>query len=246
MSADTTTGITSQIGPWGMVPAWVLLAKDAHGKGMSGADLRVYVALRTFADREGKAFPHVQTIAERADVSQRAAERSIAHLRDMELLSTRRRYRADGSISRCDYVLTDIKPVSAGEGVPTGLSVPPGEIGGTSRRSGRSNNTPLDHPTKTHHKTQWSTSSKRTRFVREYDDDWRQQDLDLFAELIEAEKFESDGSVYAEGVVSVEDFYHDLHTGKVKQVDWPGRYVQKISANGTDGWLNEYGLDRPW
>lgn len=106
---DVATPV-GEVGPWGLVPAWVLQAKDPRGRGLSGADLRVYVALRTYADRDGKAFPQVQTISHRADVSQRAAERAVGRLRDLGLLTSTRRYRGDGSISGCDYTLVDVQP----------------------------------------------------------------------------------------------------------------------------------------
>lgn len=102
--------VTSEIGPWAMVPAWVLSV------GLKGAELAVYVSLRSFANMQGAAHPHVKTIARRAGVSERTAERAIARLRDLGLLSTTRRYRDDGSIAGCDYTLRDMPLESASWG----------------------------------------------------------------------------------------------------------------------------------
>jgi len=44
-------GVTTESGPWGMVPVWVL------GLGLSGSELAVYVALRSYADRSRACFP---------------------------------------------------------------------------------------------------------------------------------------------------------------------------------------------
>lgn len=228
--------ISSQVGPWGMVPAWVLLVKDKDGKGLSGSDLRVYIALRTFADRWGAAFPHVPTIAARADVTPRTAEKSITRLRDLGLLTSKRRYRADGSISGCDYVLRDIPPSpdegdNAG-GVPSISTVPPGEADGTPRPDGRSSNTPPEHTRETPQRSDQSSPTS-SRFAPssgdvndedDFDDPWnvpaprqpstgekltrkRADDRALFMSLIDAERLRSDGSTFREGVFDTHLFY---------------------------------------
>lgn len=102
--------VNSEIGPWGLVPVWVL------SYGLSGAELSVYVALRSFAgarlgggDPE-KVFPRVSRIAERAHVTQRTAEKAIAKLRSLGLIVSERRHDAHGHVKGCDYYLVDLDP----------------------------------------------------------------------------------------------------------------------------------------
>jgi hypothetical protein len=91
--------------PWAKVPVWVLTL------GLSGADLAVYVAIRSYTDAEtGRAFPHVKTIADRACVSERTAARAVAHLRDLKIVTVQRWYKPDGSIGGCDYYTSDEPP----------------------------------------------------------------------------------------------------------------------------------------
>jgi hypothetical protein len=264
-SEDAEFGVTSQVGPWGMVPAWVLLAKDSDGKGLSGADLRVYIALRTFADRERKAFPHVPTIAARAGVNARTAEKCLSRLKEMGLVVSKRRYRADGSIARCDYEMVDIRPVRAirGAGVPAIWPVPPGEADGTPRRNDRSNNRPLEHPTGTH---QGSEQSSPT-FVRCAPEaggatepepgsdeeavtaaditDWRTLDRKLFTDHL-GSVVESDGTEYRRGRFYADAFYNEFR--RRQGIKWPGRYLDSLNdANdrtGVEDWLLNLGLTR--
>ncbi|GGM27495.1 hypothetical protein GCM10011608_10330 [Micromonospora sonchi] len=286
MSRHTATAkqaqdtISSQVGPWGMVPAWVLLVKDSKGKGLSGADLRVYVALRTFADRWGAAFPHVPTIAARADVTARTAEKSITRLRDLGLLTSKRRYRADGSISGCDYVLRDIPPspdeVENAEGVPSISTVPPGEADGTPRPDGRSNNTPPEHTRETPQRSDQSSptssrsapSSGGVNDEDDFEDPWatpapppqrqastaekltrkRADDRELFLSLVNAEGLRSDGSLFGEGVWTVDAFYDAFRRMKRKKpIGFPGAYVEPMYAanedQGVRDWLLTLGLE---
>lgn len=91
--------------PWAKVPVWVLTL------GLSGADLAVYVAIRSYTDSvTGRAFPHVRTVADRACVSERTAARAIAHLRDLKVVTVQRWYKPDGSIGGCDYYTSDDPP----------------------------------------------------------------------------------------------------------------------------------------
>jgi len=98
--------VTSEYGPFAMVPIWVL------NVGLKGAELAVYVALRSFADRGRRAHPRVRTIAQRAGVNQRTAERAIDRMRDLGLITTERIYREDGGVAGCNYSLRDA-PITA-------------------------------------------------------------------------------------------------------------------------------------
>lgn len=129
---DLALEVVSQVGPWAMVPVWVLAV------GLTGAELAVYVALRSYADRQGDARPYVRTLALRAGVSPRTAERALARFRELNLVRTTQRRRPDGSTAGLAYRLRDVAPrpaVSGGPderdggppderdgGVPTGLS----------------------------------------------------------------------------------------------------------------------------
>ena len=106
--------VTTQTGPYAIVPIWVLTA------GLTGSELATYVSLRSFADRAGEAHPRVRTVASRAGVSERTAERAIARMRELDLVQSTRIYRPDGTIAGCSYVLRDMPP-----GVT--VTPPPGE-----------------------------------------------------------------------------------------------------------------------
>lgn len=102
--------VTSEVGPWGVVPVWVLRY------GLSGAELSVYVALRSFSgarlgtDDPQSVYPRVAKIAERAHVTTRTAERAIAKLRSLGLIVSKRRHDAHGHVKGCDYYLADLDP----------------------------------------------------------------------------------------------------------------------------------------
>jgi len=122
--SDQPVQITSEIGPWAMVPIWVL------DKKLSGGELATYVALRSFADRTNNARPYTRTIALRANVSQRTAERAIDRLRELGMIITQRKHRPDGSIAGLSFHLVDRDPGSYGAravSVPpvTGVGTPP-------------------------------------------------------------------------------------------------------------------------
>ncbi|MEC3974751.1 helix-turn-helix domain-containing protein [Amycolatopsis sp. H20-H5] len=103
-----TPSVGSEIGPKAWVPLWVL----AHG--LSGGELATYLALRSFSDASlgsGKSqgiYPHVETLAERAYVTVRTAERAISKLRDLGLLTSVRRHNERGWVRGCDYRLADL------------------------------------------------------------------------------------------------------------------------------------------
>lgn len=133
--------VTTDVGPWAMVPVWVLRA------GLTGAEIAVYVSLRSYADREGSAWPSVQSIADRAGASRRTAERAIARMRDLGLLETSQWHRPDGSIGGCSYRLRDVPPAAlAAPEVPTSPSGGPDDpVGGVPTRM-----TEQEHTNRTH------------------------------------------------------------------------------------------------
>lgn len=121
-----------------MVPVWVLSI------GLKGAELAVYVSLRSYADVHGAAHPHVKTIAQRAGVSERTAERAITRMRDLGLLTTIRRYREDRSIAGCEYTLRDL-PLEPGSG---------GTDARVARGTDADDTTPPTHVTEQEHTTE--------------------------------------------------------------------------------------------
>jgi len=101
---EPVTEVVSEIGPWAMVPAWVL------SKGLAPAELAVYISLRSFADRQGGAHPKARTIASRAMVAIGTARNAIQSLRDKKLISTEEMRRPDGSLAGLTYRMRDIDP----------------------------------------------------------------------------------------------------------------------------------------
>lgn len=124
-SSNTDTAATPA-GPWAMVPIWVLdpdqylpavdpaMLKDGDDKPLNGTDMRVYVALRSFAGPDGRCWPNIRTVAERANVGKSTAEKSIGKMRRVGLLASETRYRGDGSISGCVYHLRNDPPMASG------------------------------------------------------------------------------------------------------------------------------------
>ena len=115
---DGAATVTSQIGPWAMVPVWVL------GCGLKPSELAVYISLRSFADQSGAAWPRAKTIADRAQVTVGTARNAIQQMRKLGLLTTAERRRDDGSTAGLHYRLVDIKPAQMEGGTST--DVPPG------------------------------------------------------------------------------------------------------------------------
>lgn len=102
---DDELGISvpTQSGPWAMVPAWVL-------KHIKGSHLAVYVALRTFADRQGRGWPSTKTLAERSGVSVSGVRNAIQKMRALGILTTTDRRRQDGSLAGLVYFMFDVEP----------------------------------------------------------------------------------------------------------------------------------------
>lgn len=106
----TEPTVNSEVGPWGLVPVWVLTYS------LSGAELATYIALRSFSGASlGAAdlqdiFPRVSVIAERASITRRTAERAITKLRELGLLTSTRRHDGRGYVKGCHYYLVDLDP----------------------------------------------------------------------------------------------------------------------------------------
>lgn len=139
-SSNPATPAATAAGPWGMVPIWILdpdqylpavdpaTLKEGDDKPLNGTDMRVYVALRSFADPDGLCWPTTRTVAERAKVGKSTAEKAIGKLRRIGLLASEMRYRGDGSVSGCLYRLRNDPP--------TGEQTPSNPEGGTLESEG--------------------------------------------------------------------------------------------------------------
>jgi hypothetical protein len=128
-----------------MVPIWIL------SSGLTAAEITVYVALRSFADRQGDAYPSVRKVADLAGVAKSTAEKAVARMRELGLLTSSRRHREDGSISGCDYHLVDVMPDALRGGVPR-----PARAGGTPASEG----THPGQPGSKEHTSEHTSSSK--------------------------------------------------------------------------------------
>lgn len=161
--------VTTQVGPWAMVPGWVLTM------GLKGAEIAVYVSLRTFADRGGEAHPKVKTIAERAGVSERTTERALARFRALGMMRSEQWYRPDGSVGGCRYHMRDIPPSDNGSPPPDGdVATPPTQVSpppdaGVGARTPQGF-TPKEHPPYPHADRAPSARVRKTRGGRSIKD----------------------------------------------------------------------------
>lgn len=73
--------VTTQMGPFSIVPEWVL------DRGLSSTALKLYIVLARFADWEtGIAFPARDTLAERMQCSEKTVDRAVKELVDAECI----------------------------------------------------------------------------------------------------------------------------------------------------------------
>lgn len=99
--------VTSDVGPWSIVPEWVL---DAQ---VSDRAVRLYALLGRYADRNGESFPSRQTLAKRLGCSESSAIRAS---RELEVIGALKiTSRADSTNL---YHLIYVSPVTGG-GVTT-------------------------------------------------------------------------------------------------------------------------------
>ncbi len=115
--------VTDEVGQFALVPIWVLEL------GLTGGEIIVYVALRSFANASGKCWPSQKAIARRACLSPETVKKALAHFRELKILYTSNLYRQDGSIRGLNYFV----PLAKGGQPPQGW--------GTDRPQGRSGDT---------------------------------------------------------------------------------------------------------
>lgn len=113
--------IKSDVGPFAIVPDWLIQA------GVSDGGLRLFVALAMRADREsGECWPSRKTLAAEMAVTDRTIDARTDELEALGAVSKRPRWTEDGDRSSNAYTVNYAKPVSPPPvtGVATG-----GEVG---------------------------------------------------------------------------------------------------------------------
>lgn len=276
--------VFTQIGPWGLIPVWILspemylpgvpdpaALKKGDERPLNGSELRVFIALKSYANAEGYARPFVSTLAERANVDKSSAERALAKFKRLGWLTSKRQYRDQGDekwIRRCDYWVRDICPeprrVTVESDPPANPRVPHPRNGGYSTRDVTgAMNTPLERTNRTDLSVeQISTTSDRSAPCgggRTQSDDrsWaardlniaRRNDLELFKTHV-GEKVFSTGAKLSKGTFPAQQVYRALMAWKLKKkpIEWPGRLVETISndglGDGVDYFLATYGLQK--
>ncbi len=95
--------LRTQVGPAAWVPIWVA------GVGLTDGEFRVYVALRSFADRDGgNCYPTARSVAARAFVAYSTARNALQKFNAIGLVEVEHTRREDGGQSSNDYLLIDV------------------------------------------------------------------------------------------------------------------------------------------
>jgi hypothetical protein len=99
--------LRAQIGPFGIVPLWVIQrCPDARA-------IHLYAVLSAkYANRQRRAWPRTEQLAQVMGSSLRNVERAIRALRDAGALRTGRRRRRDGAVVGLDFELIQIEPTA--------------------------------------------------------------------------------------------------------------------------------------
>lgn len=98
--------IRGQIGPFAIVPLWLLQAcDDAHA-----IRLYAYLSARWGSREGGSIHPKVSTLALDLKSSERAIHRALDGLRDVGAIQTTKRRRLDGSVAGLDFVIIQADP----------------------------------------------------------------------------------------------------------------------------------------
>jgi hypothetical protein len=104
----TVEAFGSDVGPFSIVPAWLL---DAD---VSDRAVRLYAVLGRYANSEGEgAFPSRRTLAKRLNVKARSTvDLALTELRKIGALEWTHRTRDDGGWSSNEYVLHHARPLT--------------------------------------------------------------------------------------------------------------------------------------
>lgn len=256
--------IGNQVGPFAATPVWIFdpelylpgvpdATKLVPGdeKPLTGAELRVFIALKSFANGEGHCYPHVQTLADRAKVTHRMTEKALSKFKRLGWVVAERKYRReDGKvwITGCEYWVIDVCP-SPVPGRATGGSRPSGR-GGTEQLDGRgpveldgAKNEPYELTNRTPDLIGLNSVERAVEPKNSTThDDYRPEDKELFRSLT-GDRLRSDGTRWAEGEWDVDRFYDAYRKSGMR---WPGRYLDKIACDGESGvdtWMMTEGLE---
>jgi len=92
----------SQLGPFAMVPVWVL--QEAH----DAQAVYLYAILSRYANRERRAWPKHDRLASDMGVTDRSVRRALAVLKRIKAVQTLPHRRADGTIDGTEYLLVAV------------------------------------------------------------------------------------------------------------------------------------------
>lgn len=98
----TRTGLRAQV-QFAMVPVWVL-------ERCSSRAVHVYGWLMKHANRDRRAWPRTEVLADMMGMAQRSVERAIAELRREGALQTSRRHAKNGAVLGLEFVLIQVDP----------------------------------------------------------------------------------------------------------------------------------------
>ena len=102
---DVGHEIRSQVGGWAMVPNWVLTI------GLRPGELAIYVAMRSFADRNGQCWPKADKIAERAcGASVGSVHNALTKFRKIGIITSEPWPRANGATGGVIITMCDLPP----------------------------------------------------------------------------------------------------------------------------------------
>jgi len=112
--------ITSDIGQWAMVPAWVRSALRNEAGRVDVMALAVFTVLAEKADRSGERHDirSTKTIADELGVDPGTVRRSLQRLREVGVIDWTQRVRPDGSRSTNDYRVFFIDPARVEASTP--------------------------------------------------------------------------------------------------------------------------------
>ena len=115
---DAPQVISSDIGPWALVPAWVRDALRADTGKVDVMGLAVFCLLAERADRSGERHDYrsVSTMASDLGVDPGTIRRALVRLRDVGAVSWVQRVRPDGSKSTNDYTVSFARLARMGAG----------------------------------------------------------------------------------------------------------------------------------
>lgn len=113
---SAASGVRTEMGPFAIVPEWVL---DAE---VSDRAVRLYALLWRYADRSGRSWPSRKALADRLRCSRDTVDRAIRELVEIEALAVEARQDEAGDRATNLYLLRQMRPgTRMGEETPLGM-----------------------------------------------------------------------------------------------------------------------------